>query len=122
MLVQVAGQCHDLGAGRVVNLFRRLLEVGLRATAQRHLGAFFRERLRARAAQTLAGSTDDRDLALQSEIHGDRSVIVPCVVWRRYWSAAGAPVKTRGFAPVEETDGAGNEEKEPDARYLWTRS
>jgi len=28
----------------------------------------------------------------------------------------------RGFALVEETDGAGNEEKEPDARYLWTRS
>jgi len=34
---------------------------------------------------------------------------------RRFYEA-------RGFAPVEETDGAGNEEKEPDARYLWTRS
>ena len=29
--------------------------------------------------------------------------------------------ESRGFALVEETDGAGNEEKEPDARYLWTR-
>jgi GNAT superfamily N-acetyltransferase len=28
--------------------------------------------------------------------------------------------ETRGFALVEETDGAGNEEKEPDARYFWT--
>jgi GNAT superfamily N-acetyltransferase len=27
----------------------------------------------------------------------------------------------RGFVLVEETDGAGNEEKEPDARYLWVR-
>jgi GNAT superfamily N-acetyltransferase len=27
----------------------------------------------------------------------------------------------RGFVLVEETDGAGNEEKEPDALYLWTR-
>ena len=27
----------------------------------------------------------------------------------------------RGFALVEQTDGARNEEKEPDARYLWTR-
>ena len=33
---------------------------------------------------------------------------------RRFYEA-------RGFALVEETDGAGNEEKEPDARYLWTR-
>jgi GNAT superfamily N-acetyltransferase len=29
--------------------------------------------------------------------------------------------KSRGFAPVEETDGAGNEEREPDVRYLWQR-
>ena len=34
---------------------------------------------------------------------------------RRFYEA-------RGFALVEESDGAGNEEKEPDARYLWTRS
>jgi len=34
---------------------------------------------------------------------------------RRFYQA-------RGFAVVEETDGAGNEEKEPDARYLWTRA
>ena len=34
---------------------------------------------------------------------------------RRFYEA-------RGFALVEETDGAGNEEKEPDARYLWTRT
>jgi GNAT superfamily N-acetyltransferase len=27
----------------------------------------------------------------------------------------------RGFVLVGETDGAGNEEKEPDALYLWTR-
>jgi len=33
---------------------------------------------------------------------------------RRFYEA-------RGFALVEETDGAGNEEKEPDARYLWPR-
>jgi GNAT superfamily N-acetyltransferase len=33
---------------------------------------------------------------------------------RRFYEA-------RGFALVEETDGTGNEEKEPDARYLWTR-
>lgn len=24
-----------------------------------------------------------------------------------------------GFAAVEETDGAGNEEREPDVRYVW---
>ena len=30
--------------------------------------------------------------------------------------------EARGFALVEETDGAGNEEKEPDARYLWVRA
>ena len=33
---------------------------------------------------------------------------------RRFYEA-------RGFVLVEQTDGAGNEEKEPDARYLWTR-
>jgi GNAT superfamily N-acetyltransferase len=33
---------------------------------------------------------------------------------RRFYEA-------RGFVLVEETDGASNEEKEPDARYLWTR-
>ena len=27
-----------------------------------------------------------------------------------------------GFVLVEETDGAGNEEKEPDALYIWTRT
>ncbi len=26
----------------------------------------------------------------------------------------------RGFVPVERTDGAGNEERAPDVRYLWT--
>jgi len=34
---------------------------------------------------------------------------------RRFYEA-------RGFALVEETDGARNEEKEPDARYLGTRA
>jgi GNAT superfamily N-acetyltransferase len=34
---------------------------------------------------------------------------------RRFYEA-------RGFAMVEQTDGAGNEEKEPDARYLWIRA
>ena len=34
---------------------------------------------------------------------------------RRFYEA-------RGFALVEETDGARNEEKEPDGRYLWTRA
>jgi GNAT superfamily N-acetyltransferase len=33
---------------------------------------------------------------------------------RRFYEA-------RGFALVPETDGSGNEEKEPDALYLWTR-
>jgi GNAT superfamily N-acetyltransferase len=33
---------------------------------------------------------------------------------RRFYEA-------RGFALVEQTDGVGNEEKEPDALYLWTR-
>jgi len=33
---------------------------------------------------------------------------------RRFYEA-------RGFALVRETDGAGNEEREPDALYLWTR-
>ena len=33
---------------------------------------------------------------------------------RRFYEA-------RSFALVQETDGAGNEEKEPDARYLWKR-
>jgi GNAT superfamily N-acetyltransferase len=34
---------------------------------------------------------------------------------RRFYEA-------RGFVVVEQTDGTGNEEKEPDARYLWTRA
>ena len=34
---------------------------------------------------------------------------------RRFYEA-------RGFALAEQTDGSGNEEKEPDARYLWTRT
>ncbi|MEA2859587.1 MAG: hypothetical protein QOC72_1626 [Methylobacteriaceae bacterium] len=34
---------------------------------------------------------------------------------RRFYEA-------RGFVLVQETDGAGNEEKEPDALYRWTRS
>jgi GNAT superfamily N-acetyltransferase len=34
---------------------------------------------------------------------------------RRFYEA-------RGFALVQETDGAHNEEKEPDALYLWTRA
>ena len=34
---------------------------------------------------------------------------------RRFYEA-------RGFALVEQTDGSSNEEKEPDARYLWTRA
>jgi GNAT superfamily N-acetyltransferase len=29
--------------------------------------------------------------------------------------------ESRGFVLVEQTDGARNEEQEPDARYLWTR-
>ena len=33
---------------------------------------------------------------------------------RRFYEA-------RGFLLVEQTDGARNEEKEPDARYVWTR-
>ena len=33
---------------------------------------------------------------------------------RRFYEA-------RGFALVKETDGAANEEKEPDALYLWKR-
>lgn len=33
---------------------------------------------------------------------------------RRFYEA-------RGFALVEQTDGARNEEREPDARYLWVR-
>ena len=33
---------------------------------------------------------------------------------RRFYEA-------RGFVLVQETDGAGNEEKEPDALYLWSR-
>lgn len=34
---------------------------------------------------------------------------------RRFYEA-------RGFVLAEQTDGARNEEKEPDARYLWTRA
>ncbi len=34
---------------------------------------------------------------------------------RRFYEA-------RGFALVRQTDGAGNEEREPDALYLWARS
>jgi GNAT superfamily N-acetyltransferase len=34
---------------------------------------------------------------------------------RRFYEA-------RGFTRVEQSDGARNEEKEPDARYLWTRA
>jgi GNAT superfamily N-acetyltransferase len=30
--------------------------------------------------------------------------------------------ETRGFALLRETDGSDNEEKEPDALYLWTRN
>jgi len=30
--------------------------------------------------------------------------------------------ESRGFVMAEETDGAGNEAKEPDAPYLWTRN
>jgi len=30
--------------------------------------------------------------------------------------------ESRGFELVEKTDGARNEEKEPDARYCWTRT
>lgn len=33
---------------------------------------------------------------------------------RRFYEA-------RGFTLQEQTDGAGNEENEPDARYLWVR-
>jgi hypothetical protein len=33
---------------------------------------------------------------------------------RRFYEA-------RGFALAQETDGARNQEKEPDALYLWTR-
>ncbi|MGF6433776.1 GNAT family N-acetyltransferase [Bradyrhizobium elkanii] len=29
--------------------------------------------------------------------------------------------ETRGFVAVEETDGSGNEEREPGVRYRWTR-
>jgi GNAT superfamily N-acetyltransferase len=30
--------------------------------------------------------------------------------------------EARGFALIQQTDGAQNEEKEPDALYLWTRA
>ena len=33
----------------------------------------------------------------------------------------GPAFESRGFVLVEETDGSGNEEQEPDARYLWSR-
>ena len=32
-----------------------------------------------------------------------------------------ASMRRRGFVLVEETDGSRNEEREPDARYLWSR-
>ena len=34
---------------------------------------------------------------------------------------AGRFYEARGFALVRETDGSGNEEREPDALYLWIR-
>ncbi|MBC9878268.1 GNAT family N-acetyltransferase [Bradyrhizobium sp. INPA01-394B] len=34
---------------------------------------------------------------------------------RRFYEA-------RGFTPAEQTDGARNEEKEPDLRYVWARA
>jgi GNAT superfamily N-acetyltransferase len=35
--------------------------------------------------------------------------------------AARRSFESRAFAPLEATDGAGNEEREPDVRYLWVR-
>lgn len=34
---------------------------------------------------------------------------------------AGRFYEARGFTLIEQTNGTRNEEKEPDARYLWTR-
>lgn len=58
-----------------------------------------------------------------SALLGHAQDMLPCLqLWtfqrnqraRRFYEA-------RGFRLVKETDGAGNEEKEPDALYLWTR-
>ena len=81
----------------------------------------FRERLD-RPVVCAAGSAGTRR---RQRIAAGREARVPIAssfgpfsaIWaaRRFYEA-------RGFALVEETDGARNEEKEPDARYLWTRA
>ena len=59
----------------------------------------------ARALSSLLGRASDR-LELWTFLRNAPA--------RRFYEA-------RGFALVEQTDGARNEEREPDARYLWTR-
>src|SRR5262249_48509714 len=67
--VQVAGEGQDLDAGRVADLLRRLVEIGLRAAAHRHPGTLRGPHLRAGAPEPPAGPAHARDRALQLEIH-----------------------------------------------------
>ena len=71
VLVEVAGIGEHVHAGGGADLLRGFLEIGLRAAADREVHAFFRQRLRARAAEAFAGAADDGDLPLQHQIHAD---------------------------------------------------
>src|SRR6267143_914368 len=77
--VEIAREGQDIGARGVTDLLRRLVQVLLRAAAQRQLRSLVGEHLRARATQPLARAADDRDLARQLEIHGallDRGAMI----------------------------------------------
>ena len=56
-------------AGRVANLLRGLIEIGLGAAAHHHLDAFLGQHFRTGPAQALARAADDGHLVFQFEIH-----------------------------------------------------
>ena len=66
------------------------------------------------AAQGRGAGTALLDVAKQSSDWLELWTFQRNVLARRFYEA-------RGFELVEQTDGARNEEREPDVRYLWTR-
>jgi len=65
-------------------------------------------------AQGRGGGTALLDLAKSAGERLELWTFLRNVPARRFYEA-------RGFMLVEQTDGARNEEREPDARYLWSR-
>ena len=66
----VAGDGNDLDAVLLGDCFRACCEVSLVARGEHHADAFCREAVRNGETDSVAAPGDERDFAIESEIHG----------------------------------------------------